>query len=76
MTDMLIRLPARNRLSISSWARPLKASIAGFGRLLAGVLDLYSRAIRMAYIDPYTLPFDEGSPVRSEGDLEGRQPHW
>lgn len=77
MTDTTIFLPvARDFASIPvKCIRRTAALIISAGSGFAAVLEIYSRAVELAYYGPFQKPVP-GKKHSLDEDLEGRDPNW
>jgi hypothetical protein len=69
-TIVRICLPLSRR-----WKWP-KANIGGFVRSFGDAVELYRKAISMAYVTALVVTYDERNQRLPNDDLEGRDPRW
>lgn len=60
-------------LRSSKWPR---INIAGPARFFGKALELYRKAVSMAYVTAFVGSFDDRNECLSDNDLEGRDPRW
>lgn len=53
-----------------------KVDITGPARFFGKTVDLYRKAVSMAYVTAFVVSFDERNECLPDDDLEGRDPRW